>query len=75
MQSNYTYSKIHVKLCFAKLSDRPLFCPLSCLVRLREDFKELAGLVESFIIRDAPDRFSIRYPAAFSKVLVLAASP
>ena len=36
--------------------------------------KELAGLVESFIIRDASDRFRVRYPAAFRKVLELAAS-
>ncbi|MBW2110973.1 MAG: ATP-binding protein [Deltaproteobacteria bacterium] len=35
---------------------------------------ELAGLVESFIIRDASDRFRVRYPAAFRKVLELAAS-
>ena len=36
--------------------------------------KELAGLVEAFIIRDASDRFRVRYPAAFRKVLELAAS-
>ena len=36
--------------------------------------KELAGLVEAFIIRDASDRFRIRHPAAFRKVLELAAS-
>lgn len=40
----------------------------------KEPQKELAGLVESFIIRDASDRFRIRYPAAFRKVLELAAS-
>jgi uncharacterized protein len=36
--------------------------------------RELAGLVESIIIRDASDRFRVRYPAAFRKVLELAAS-
>lgn len=36
--------------------------------------RELAGLVESFIIRDASDRFRVRYPAAFRKVLELASS-
>jgi hypothetical protein len=39
-----------------------------------EPQKELAGLVEAFIIRDASDRFRIRHPAAFRKVLELAAS-
>ncbi len=34
---------------------------------------ELAGLVESFIIRDASDRFRIRYPAAFRKLMELSA--
>lgn len=36
--------------------------------------RELAVLVESFIVRDASDRFRIRHPAAFRKVLELAAS-
>lgn len=40
----------------------------------KEPEKELAGLVESFIIRDASDRLRIRHPAAFRKVLELAAS-
>jgi len=40
----------------------------------KEPEKELAGLVESFIIRDASDRFRIQYPAALRKVLELAAS-
>jgi predicted AAA+ superfamily ATPase len=35
---------------------------------------ELAGLVEAFVIRDASDRFRIRYPAALHKILELAAS-
>jgi hypothetical protein len=35
---------------------------------------ELSGLVESFIIRDASDRFQVRLPAAFRKILELAAS-
>ncbi|MFZ1984754.1 MAG: ATP-binding protein [Desulfatitalea sp.] len=39
-----------------------------------EPDKELGGLVEAFIIRDASDRFRIRYPAAFRKVLELVAS-
>lgn len=34
----------------------------------------LTGLVESFVIRDASDRFRVRNPAAFRKVLELAAS-
>jgi uncharacterized protein len=34
----------------------------------------LTGLVESFVIRDASDRFHVRNPAAFRKVLELAAS-
>jgi len=34
----------------------------------------LTGLVESFVIRDASDRFQVRNPAAFRKVLELAAS-
>jgi len=34
----------------------------------------LTGLVESFVIRDASDRFKVRNPAAFRKVLELAAS-
>ncbi len=36
--------------------------------------RELAILVESFIVRDASDRSKIRLPAAFRKVLELAAS-
>jgi predicted AAA+ superfamily ATPase len=36
--------------------------------------RELAGLVEAFIVRDASDRFRIRHTAAFRKVLELAAS-
>jgi len=44
------------------------------VVLSKEPEKELAGLVESFIIRDASDRFRIRYPAAFRKVLELSAS-
>jgi len=35
---------------------------------------ELNKLVESFVIRDVSDRFRIRYPEAFRKVLGLAAS-
>ena len=34
----------------------------------------LTGLVEAFVIRDASDRFQVRNPAAFRKVLELAAS-
>jgi predicted AAA+ superfamily ATPase len=34
----------------------------------------LTGLVESFVIRDASDRFQVRNPSAFRKVLELAAS-
>jgi predicted AAA+ superfamily ATPase len=36
--------------------------------------EELASLVEAFVIRDASDRFRIRYPAALHKILELAAS-
>jgi len=36
--------------------------------------RELAGLVEAFIVRDASDRFEIRRPDAFRRVLELAAS-
>ncbi|RPI80014.1 MAG: ATP-binding protein [Desulfobacteraceae bacterium] len=36
--------------------------------------KELSDLVEAFIIRDASDRFQIRLPAAFRKILEFAAS-
>lgn len=35
---------------------------------------ELADLVEAFIVRDASDRFQIRHPTAFRKILQLAAS-
>ncbi len=35
---------------------------------------ELAGLVEAFVVRDASDRFRIRYPAAMRQILQLAAS-
>jgi hypothetical protein len=34
----------------------------------------LTGLVESFVICDASDRFHVRNPAAFRKILELAAS-
>jgi predicted AAA+ superfamily ATPase len=36
--------------------------------------RELAGLVEAFVVRDVSDRFRIRNVAAFRKVLQLAAS-
>lgn len=36
--------------------------------------KELVGLVESFVIRDASDRLKIKYPAAFRKIMELCAS-
>ena len=36
--------------------------------------RELAGLVEAFVVRDVSDRFRIRNVAAFRKVLELAAS-
>ena len=36
--------------------------------------RELAGLVEAFIVRDVSDRFRVRHTAAFRKVLELAAS-
>lgn len=39
-----------------------------------EPAREIAGLVEAFIVRDASDRFQIRRPDAFRKVLELAAS-
>lgn len=39
-----------------------------------EPSREIAGLVEAFIVRDASDRFQIRRPDAFRKVLELAAS-
>jgi predicted AAA+ superfamily ATPase len=35
---------------------------------------ELTGLVESFVIRDASDRFKIKRPAAFRKIMELSAS-
>jgi predicted AAA+ superfamily ATPase len=36
--------------------------------------RELASLVEAFVVRDASDRFRIRHPAALRKILELAAS-
>lgn len=36
--------------------------------------RELAGLVEAFIVRDASDRFEVRHPRAFRGILDLAAS-
>lgn len=39
-----------------------------------EPRRELAGLVEAFIVRDASDRFRIRHTAAFRRLLELAAS-
>ena len=39
-----------------------------------EPGRELAGLVGSFIVRDASDRFEIRRPDAFRRVLELAAT-
>lgn len=39
-----------------------------------EPARELAGLVEAFIVRDASDRFEIRRPDVFRRVLELAAS-
>ena len=39
-----------------------------------EPREELAALVESYIVRDASDRFRIRHVAAFRKILELAAS-
>lgn len=39
-----------------------------------EPARELAGLVSSFIVRDVSDRFEIRRPDAFRRVLELAAS-
>ena len=36
--------------------------------------RQLAALVEAFIVRDASDRFQIRHPQAFRRVLDLAAS-
>lgn len=39
-----------------------------------EPRRELAGLVEAFVVRDASDRFRIRHTAAFRRLLELAAS-
>ncbi|HDR15200.1 MAG TPA: ATP-binding protein [Desulfobacteraceae bacterium] len=36
--------------------------------------RELIGLVESFVIRDASDRLKIRHPAAFRKIMELCSS-
>ncbi|MBI5526647.1 MAG: ATP-binding protein [Deltaproteobacteria bacterium] len=43
------------------------------VVRAERPESELAALVESFVIRDASDRFKVRNVAAFRKVLDLAA--
>lgn len=44
------------------------------VVTAGEPRRELAGLVEAFVIRDASDRFRIRHPHALRQVLELAAS-
>jgi hypothetical protein len=65
LQNQYLEKEIERMLCYGGyptvvLSDKPEL--------------ELSGLVEAFIIRDASDRFQVRLPGAFRKILELASS-
>jgi predicted AAA+ superfamily ATPase len=57
-----------------RLSNMLLFGGYPTVFLSEDPEKELAVLAESFIVRDASDRFRVRYPAAFRKVLELASS-